>query len=357
MRPVYLSSIFLAAFIIVLTYFLHHTSIQVQPSFKSLQHQNITIEGFSLNRTIDREIRGAAFMLVSKNWRSNRGRKCFFNRSVTALEKYWLPSNSYPLVLGRQDGVWEQWEMSEIINMVPKLHLRFENCASAFMIEEPLLLEDNHKLSDVNYKRMIRFKLYSFLELPFIHDLDYLFFLDDDACVAEMIEFDVFERMKKRHVAYALKQLFHDPAFVVQGLWDFVEAYMNRRGIEYANKPLYAEIKQQQESTVSTTQEAKDFWAFSANFDWIDLNAYRDRKILNFFDTLESSQMIFHRRWGDSPLRFALSFMFWNRDQAMKICTPYQHSTWLLSARNCDEPFNHDAILESLKNCTAGYCN
>lgn len=306
--------------------------------------------------TPDRKIRGAAFMLVSRNWRSKRGRECFFNKSIQALEKFWLPTNSYQLILGRQDSSWQQWEVNEISRMVPKLDLRFENCANAFMVEEPLLIEDNNKLSDLNYKRMIRFKLYSFLDLPFIHNLDYLFFLDDDACAQDMIDYDVFERMKKRRVAYAFKQLFHDPEFVVNGLWNFVETYMSRRGFDYANKPLYIEMKQQQESTEYSTG-SKDFWAFSSNFDWIDLNAYRDKKILDFFDALETSQMIFHRRWGDSPLRFALSFMFWNRDQVMKVCTPYQHSTWHPSVKTCEKPFNHDAVLSSLKNCTTSYCD
>jgi len=304
----------------------------------------------STTTIMDEPIKGAAMMLVTKEWRTERGRKCWFNASMASLEKYWYPTNPYPIILARQDR-WDDWEVAAIKDKFPNLELRFESVNSAFYDRKaPATLEDNGTLGPEDYKRMCRFKSYSFLKMNFIKELDYLFGLDDDSCLQGPVGFDVFREMKKRSVVYAFKQLFNDPGYVVKGLYELGAEFMKNHHYEYANKPLHEYVKK------GHKKENDDIWAFSTNLDWMDLNSYRSPKLQEYFDAIEESDMIFHRRWGDSPIRFSLAFMFWGRDEVMKLCTPFQHSIWPNSTSKCDKPFVHDAVLKTLEKCGA-YCD
>ena len=298
------------------------------------------------------QIRGAAMMLVSKPWTTQRGgRQCYFNKSLDDLTNNWYPTNPYPLVLQHPNG-WSQQEMDDIRQRWPQLEIYFSKLGSSFHVSPPSLMEDHEKpLSSLGYKKMCVFKTYGFLQAPYVSQLDYMFYIDDDACITEPIQYDVFQIMQQNDIAYAYKQIFLDPVNVVRGLADFVEDYKQGHQLQPANPSLEAVMGGNDEGSL---------WAFSTNVEWMKLNAFRRSDVRDFHATLHELEIIFHRRWGDAPLRFVLAYLFFTNTQVMRMCLEYVHSSWPTAVSTCSDnlqlPIIQNAVLDHLQNCVA-VCN
>ena len=306
-------------------------------------------------------IRGAAMMLVSKPWTSRRGeRQCFFNKSMDALSVNWHPNNPYPIILQHPNG-WTEQEMIDIRQQWPQFSISFSDIGQAFQIHPPEHMEDEDKpLSPLGYKKMCAFKTFGFLNAPYISsdDLDYMFYLDDDSCLTEPIHYDVFQTMQHHKIAYAYKQLFLDRDYIVKGLTEFIEDHKQAHKLQYVNPSLAAWLAQ----NGFQKQGGGSHWTFATNLEWVDLRQYRRSDIMEFNKAVETSGMIFHRRWGDAPLRFILAYLFWDSTQVMRICSSYVHSMWNPSPSTCSDerqtPIIHDAVLTQLQNCTSkATCN
>ena len=300
------------------------------------------------------QIRGAAVMLVTKPWTARRGdeRQCYFNMSLDSLSSNWYPTNRYPLILQQPEG-WTEQEMDDIRQQWPQLEIYFSDVGSAFNVTPPPSMEDDQKpLGTLGYKRMCAYKTYGFLRAPYMSNLDYMFYIDDDACITEPIRYDVFQKMQQNHVAYTYKQIFLDPDFVVQGLEKFVKDYKRRHNLQPANPSLAAAMRGNYEGSL---------WAFSTNIEWMNLNEFRRADVSAFHAAVEESDMIFHRRWGDAPLRFVLPYLFFNNTQVMHLCSKYIHSLWPASVSTCTDDFQtptiQDAVFNHLPECTTPWCN
>lgn len=298
------------------------------------------------------QIKGAAMLLVSKPWTSRRGdRQCYFNKSMDDLSRNWYPTNRYPLVLQHPNG-WSRKEIADIRHRWPQLVIYFSKLGHSFHVAPPPTMEDDEKpLSSLGYKKMCVFKTYGFLGAPFVSQLDYMFYIDDDACITEAIRYDVFAKMRQNNIAYTYKQIFTDPVNVVTGLPDFVQEYERRHRLRAANPSLIAPMKGNEQGSL---------WAFSTNVEWLNLNEFRRADVRDFHRALQESGMIFHRRWGDAPLRFVLAYLFFTNTQVMRLCSEYVHSEWPTAVSTCTDdlqtPIIQDAVLRQLKDCVAT-CN
>jgi len=320
----------------------------------------VTSTSFSNHERLDfsvGQIRGAAMMLVSKPWTIQRGeRQCFFNRSMDALSSHWLPRNPYPVILQHPDG-WTVEEMRDIRQQWPQFKFYFSNIGNAFHIDPPKNMEDQDQpLSPLGYKKMCAYKTFGFLNAPFIatQELDYIFYLDDDSCLTEPIHYNVFEKMQQHKIAYAYKQLFLDRDHVVRGLVEFVENYRkSHKSLPYANPSLAKWLEEHE--FLTKDGGGGSHWTFATNLEWLDLKQYRQSDTVAFLNAIADSGMIFHRRWGDAPLRFVLAYLFLNNRQVMKICSSYVHSMWNPSPSTCSDqhqtPDIEDAVLRQLQGC------
>jgi hypothetical protein len=229
--------------------------------------------------------------------------------------------------------------------------IHFSKVGKAFHVEVPTNMEDEERpLSPLGYKKMCAFKTFGFLRAPYIRDnkLDYMLYIDDDSCLTEPIQYDVFRKMRQNQIAYAYKQLFLDRAFVVRGLADFVRHFQYTHKRQYSNSALVQWLEEHD-------FKADSQWSFGTNLEWIDLKQYQSTEMMKFHKAIEESGMIFHRRWGDAPLRFVLSYLFWDNTQVMRLCSEYVHSHWQPSPSTCTDddqtPMVKDAVLDQLKNC------
>ena len=166
--------------------------------------------------------------------------------------------------------------------------------------------------------------------------------------LAEDVGFDVFQRMRDTGAVYAFKQVFRDPPDVTVGMREFANNYMQERQLQYANPLLKEHVDRNNK-----------LFAFSTNLEWVDVRAYRRKALVEFFTFLDDSGMIFHRRWGDAPLRFLLATMFWTSTQVMKVCVEYVHSTWNVSGKKtCNSTVIYDSVLKTIGDKSCGlFCD
>ena len=292
--------------------------------------------------------KGAAYMLVSDGWSTTRdGRYCYFNKSMDALEQYWHHSNKYPIILlNHQKEGWSKNDIVEIRNRWPLLDIMFASINKIFNTP-PVSdkFEDAKKeLAPIDYKRMIAFQMRWFAEVPVLKRYRYLMRIDDDSCLLDYINYDIFDEMMHARAVHAYSALFIDPADVVVGLNDFVDNYMTKNRLKYANPALRK----------ASLKYGKEVPAFYGNLEIIDTKRYLQHDIQQFVQALIKSNMIYHRRWGDSPLRFAIAEMFYTKDEVMRLCEfRYQHSVWLPTAM-CEHRTTDDVLVKHLASGETG---
>lgn len=264
-------------------------------------------------------------MLVSDDWKSDRGRRCYFNASMDALSTNWRPDNKYPIIL-MSTQKWNWWDMCDIRRTWSTLDLRFINVGDVFEYSPPIpehAFEDaRNPLSNINYKRMCHFFFKGFLQVPYLMDYKYLMRMDDDTCILDHINFDMFRYLDQKNIAYAYSSVWYDGAAVTRGLNQFVTKYAEQYQVQWANPVL-------RNATLRLDGYPKTVPAFNTNLEIINTVRYRDPEVLHFINAVVESNNIFHRRWGDAPLRFPLAELFWQEKEIVKLDSfEHQHSIW-----------------------------
>lgn len=298
-------------------------------------------------------IKAAAVMLVSKPWTKRRPeRRCWFNASIDNLEKHWWPNNKYPINLLSTEE-WQEQETHDIQAKWPNLQFIFTNIEEIFSTTPKKIsnLSNWGHDHDFHYRRMCIFKSYGFLKVPTIRDLDYVMYTDDDACLAEPIGVDVFQVMKENQIRYGFVQTFRDAPSVTTGLIEYAKEYNKKNNLEYRNPDLEQWVGRAMLHGLNTTNGILPY-SFSTNLEWIDIHGYQDAKISALMKSIDENDYIFERRWGDAPIRFLLSYMFWTSTDVIKVCAEYYHSSWPMYKNRCPNGTKYlikDAVLKHLK--------
>jgi hypothetical protein len=167
---------------------------------------------------------------------------------------------------------------------------------------------------------MISFTFHGFTHVPHLKAFRYLLRLDDDSCLSDPVGYDIFKRMKAENYTYAYKQIFKDPDWTVRGLKRFAEDYMASRQLQWQNPHA--------RHLVGLLQE-EHMYAISTNLEVLDMVKYRSLDVASFVHHVIQSNQIYHRRWGDAPLRLLQLQMFYRDEEVLKFCEfGYQHSVW-----------------------------
>lgn len=271
------------------------------------------------------------------------------------LEKNWIPFHrKYPVYLLTQEKYWSREDKIAIKRKWNTFDLHFMSIHDQFWnYPKNITFEDSKKpLSNIEYKNMIAFMTYGFTRIPELTQYHYLMRLDDDACLLDAINYDMFAEMKYRRANYGFHDMFMDPSHVVEGISEFME--------NYANQSLY----NQHSKTSSHLRPKLSKWAnpelhnwrvslnmtispaFADNFEIINIRRYLQPDITHFLRHIEDSHMIYHRRWGDSPIRYYMAELFWGSSEVLLFCDfDFQHSIWPLSIM-CDHRFHNNSVIK-----------
>lgn len=261
---------------------------------------------------------------------------------MDALSTNWRPDNKYPIILIKVER-WKWWDMCDIRRTWSTLDFRFISVGDVFdynpSISESLFEDARDPLATLAYKRMCHFFFRGFLEVPYLMEFKYLMRMDDDTCILDHINFDMFQHLDQRNIAYAYSAVWYDREEVTRGLNQFVTEYAEKNHIAWANPTL-------REATLKLKGYPQTTPAFNTNLEIINTVRYRDPEVMHFVDAVVKSNNIFHRRWGDAPLRFPLAEMFWLEKEIVKLDSfDHQHSIWevfRMSETTTNNPLHQD---------------
>jgi hypothetical protein len=233
--------------------------------------------------------------------KGTRGRRCYFNASMDALASKWHPHNDYPVIL-MDTKRWTRNDMVAIKRTWSMLDFKFLNIKPVWN-SVPRLSESQFEdavkpLSSIDYKRMCHFFFKGFTQIPFLMEYKYLMRFDEDTCVVDNINYDIFIFLEHKQATYAHTDVWLDAADVTFGLSDFASEYAFSNKLDVQNPDLNA---------------TRDYHsAFNTNLEVINTVNYRDEDVSRWVEAVDRSDMIFHRRWGDAPLRHATAMLFWS---------------------------------------------
>ena len=268
---------------------------------------------------------GAVFMLLS-DWRMLRyGRKCHFNASMDAMATKWRPHNPYTIIL-MDTKPWQRQDMVDIRRTWFTLDFKFINInkvwESAPNIDADQFEDSAKPISKLHYKRMCHFFFKGFTEVPLLMEYKYLLRIDDDTCLLDHINFDIFERLQQKNAAYAYSHVWFDSDLVTKGLYNLVDEFVQKNNVTWKNEALH-------NSSIYRQDFPKTVPAFNTNFEVINTVRYREPDVMQFVDAVVESNMIFHRRWGDAPLRVPTAALFWTEREIVRLeGFEVQHSAW-----------------------------
>ena len=194
-----------------------------QSSYKHNNHKHLSQQHSKFSKL------GAIIYLVNPNkdfLDARPGRHCGLNNSLTMLGDKWHKHYPYSVIL-MNTRPWTTNEIKLVRRYWNNLDIRLINIKPYFNIHSKSELFEDYKdpLSDINYKRMCAFFFSGFLKVPLLQEYRYLMRLDDDTCILDHINFDIFKDMQLRNVYYAFQAMFCDPNDVVLGLREYVLNY------------------------------------------------------------------------------------------------------------------------------------
>jgi hypothetical protein len=244
---------------------------------------------------------------------------------MDALTNRWRPNNPYTIVL-MDTQPWKLDDMKAIRTTWHLLDFRFINIEKVWnsvpTISESEFEDAVKPIGPLNYKRMCHFFFKGFTDVPVLMEYKYLMRLDDDTCFQDNINFDVFQYLARRDAAYAYAHTVFDYPGVIKGLYSYVQGYATTNNIAFANEELY-------NATIHSKRGPSYPPVYNTNFEVINTVRYREEPVMKFLTAVSESNMIFHRRWGDAPLRFALGLLFWSESDVVRLDRfGLRHSTW-----------------------------
>jgi mannosyltransferase len=156
------------------------------------------------------------------------------------------------------------------------------------------------------YQHMCAFWWKWVFEHPKVRELEYFMRLDTDSLIKSPVTVDLFQLMKTKGYYYGYRFIWHDPGFVVKGLWRFYREYMMKT---LGHVPLTMKSQFPAEKDLDTATAP----VYYTNFEIVYRPFFTDRKdVVDFIDDFFLSGNMHTRRWGDAPLRYFLVQSFLN---------------------------------------------
>ncbi|EJT98413.1 nucleotide-diphospho-sugar transferase [Dacryopinax primogenitus] len=179
------------------------------------------------------------------------------------------------------------------------------------------------------YHHMCQFFFSGIFEHPRIRNLDYYLRLDTDSFIVDQVSYDPIGALFKDKKKYGFVAIATDPQFVTEGFFPFVQAFVARR----------PEIKTQLEKNGWKYPDSQRPFTYQNNFEVVHIPSFRTPEVMSWVNIVNRNPLlIFKYRWGDAPLRYATTHMFFDveHDVEMFCDLPYYHQVHIPSCSYAD---------------------
>ncbi|KXN72203.1 glycosyltransferase family 15 protein [Conidiobolus coronatus NRRL 28638] len=148
-----------------------------------------------------------------------------------------------------------------------------------------------------SYRHMCRFESGFFFRHPLLAEYDYYWRVEPDVHFPCDINYDPFKYMKDNDKMYGFTMTYRDIRDTIATLWTTVSDYVKQEHVK-ATIPKNNAIK------FLRNKEGDDYNTchFWSNFEIGNLNMFRSKAYLDYFDYLDKKGGFFYERWGDAPV-------------------------------------------------------
>jgi hypothetical protein len=252
-------------------------------------------------------------LLLRNNFKQN-----FLNSCLTSLYNFYL--KKYPTdVIIFHEKEFSEYNKNFIKTRLPNINIIFREIK--FSIPNIVKNDSNFKPKwTENYwdpKKCISYGgMCTFFARDIFYNLnemeyDYYARLDDDSCILNSINYDIFEYMKNNDLIYGYLIKMLEAPHVVKGLFEFISSNIDDEKIFNKNYSF---------------QDFNNLIYYYNNFEIVNIQKYLNNT-KNIIDQIHESGNIYYYRWGDAPIRTILISMMFDQSQIKKMTgIDYQHN-------------------------------
>ena len=142
--------------------------------------------------------------------------------------------------------------------------------------------------------------------------------LDSDSVLLAEINYDPFQLMKDKHIAYAYHTIDGENYCCAKKMMRFIYTYGKSKNLLSQFSPELAWMSNYEtfplENPLSDNPPGKQPGTYFANLEIVNVAAFRDDpQVWDFIDSVWNDTLLmihglYRYRWGDSPLRFQVLF-------------------------------------------------
>ena len=142
----------------------------------------------------------------------------------------------------------------------------------------------------MGYRHMCRFFAGTIFSLPILSKYQYIWRLDTDSFILSPISYNIFDRLKNNNSIYGYINIQHDHPGTIKNLWEISKKYftaINKDSIFQPPNITYHKNR-----------------VFYTNFEVFDMEWFRSKDYMDYFNFIDSTAGIYQYRWGDHSIRY-----------------------------------------------------
>ncbi|WWD01339.1 hypothetical protein V866_008282 [Kwoniella sp. B9012] len=176
----------------------------------------------------------------------------------------------------------------------------------------------------VPYRNMCRFNSGFFYQHPLLADYDYYWRIEPSVKFFCDLNYDPFLVMQDENKVYGFTLSLYEYIETIPTLWDAVKEFVQ----EHPDYLPEGNAMQFLSDDGGETYNKCHFWS---NFEIGDLNFWRSKPYMEFFDYLDKKGGFYYERWGDAPVHSIGAALFAKKEQIH----------WFEDIGYRHEPFQH----------------
>lgn len=142
----------------------------------------------------------------------------------------------------------------------------------------------------IGYRHMCRFFSGAIFTHPTLTDYKYIWRLDTDSFIVSPIQYNVFDKLQENNSIYGYINIQHDHPGTIKNLWEISQQYFTTLNKNH--------IFQQPDITHHKNR------VFYTNFEIFDMEWFRSKNYMDYFNFIDNTAGIYQYRWGDHSIRY-----------------------------------------------------
>jgi len=234
------------------------------------------------------------------------------NMSLTSLYHSFLYRFHYPVL------VFLEADSRDLINRIFHSHVNIQLFFQEVNFDIPVHVNasavkfDIKCLSHIGYRHMCHFHAKTVYEQAILVGLEYVWRLDDDSLLPEVINYDLFAFMRLHHLQYGYVKIHFDSYDCTMGLWEAVRLYVKLKHLKLSNLVKWTEPK-----------------IFYNNFEISAVSLWMSKSYQDYIHFIDQLGGIYYYRWGDAPIK-SIAVALFLPEEATHLFTDitYQHGNF-----------------------------